>query len=223
MGKLVMSAYYPVFLDLNGRSCVIIGGGEVAERKIKGLRECHARVTVISPEVTPGIEEMAGRDELEWIPREYVEGDLRGAFLAIAATDRQEVNKAIAGEAETESVILNVVDNAPLCTFIAPSVLKRGEVTIAISTGGASPALARKLRESLEHSEVLGYASLAGVLSSARKEIKRRGIDVHPDRWQECISTDLVALVEAGRPQDALDMLLAMLVGDSQERARFSS
>ena len=211
MGKLVMSAYYPVFLDLNGRSCVIIGGGEVAERKIKGLRECHARVTVISPEVTLGIEEMAGRDELEWIPREYVEGDLRGAFLAIA------------GEAETESVILNVVDNAPLCTFIAPSVLKRGEVTIAISTGGASPALARKLRESLEHSEVLGYASLAGVLSSARKEIKRRGIHVHPDRWQECISTDLVALVEAGRPQDALDMLLAMLVGDSQERARFSS
>ena len=218
-----MSAYYPVFLDLEGKPCVIIGGGEVAERKIKGIRECRARVTVISPEVTPGIEEMAGRGELEWMPREYVEGDLQGVFLAIAATDQQEVNKAIANEAETESVILNVVDNAPLCTFIAPSILKRGEVTMAISTGGASPALARKLRESLEHSEVLGYASLAGILSSARKEIKRQGIEVHPDRWQECISTDLVALVEAGRSEDALDMLLSMLVEGGPEGARVSS
>jgi siroheme synthase-like protein len=218
-----MSAYYPVFLDLKEKSCVIIGGGQVAERKIKALRECRAKVTLVSPKVTQGIEEMAGRDELEWIPREYVEGDLQGVFLAIAATDRQEVNKAIADEADRERVILNVVDNAPLCTFIAPSVLKRGEVTMAISTGGASPALARKLRESLEHSEVLGYASLAGILSSARKEIKRQGIEVHSDRWQECISTDLVALVEAGKSQDALDMLLSMLVGDSQERARASS
>ena len=218
-----MPAYYPVFLDLKGRSCVIIGGGEVAERKIRSLQECRARVTVISPEVTPAIEEMAGRDELEWIPREYSRGDLQGVFLAIAATDRQKVNEAIAGEAETEKVILNVVDNTPLCTFIAPSVLKRGEVTMAISTGGASPALARKLRESLEHSEALGYASLAEILSSARKEVKRRGVEVHSDRWQECITTDLVALVEAGRSQDALDKLMSMLIAGGQEGARVSS
>ena len=214
-----MAPYYPVFLDLNGRPCVLIGGGEVAERKIQSLLECHARVTVISPAVTSAIQERARIGELKWEAREYMEGDLKGVFLAIAATDQPAVNEAIAAEAGKEKVILNVVDNAPLCTFIAPSVMRRGEVTVALSTGGASPALARKMRESLEHSDEMEYAYLSGILSSARKELKRRRVEVHPDRWQECITGELVALVKSGRSQQALDQLIQQLLEGSQERA----
>ena len=206
-----MAPYYPVFLDLKGRPCVVIGGGDVAERKIQNLLECHARITVISPVATPSIGEWAGRGELQWQAREYVAGDLKGAMLAIAATDQEWVNEAVADEAAKEGVILNVVDKPGLCTFIAPAVVRRGEVTVAVSTGGSSPALARKMRESLERSEALEYAHLAGVLSSARKELKLRRAEVHPDRWQECINGDLVALVKDGKSQQALDQLISKL------------
>ena len=215
-----MAPYYPVFLDLMGRHCVIIGGGEVAERKAQSLLECDARVTVISPVVTPGIREGASRGELRWQAREYEQGDLNGVFLAIAATNRGVVNKAVADEAVKEGVVLNVVDNSSLCTFIAPSVVRRGEVTVAISTGGASPALARKMRESLERSEALEYAILAGVLFLARKELKSRGVEVHRDRWQECITGEMVALVRAGKEEQALDQLISKLMEASLERAK---
>ena len=215
-----MAPYYPVFLDLEGKPCIVIGGGDVAERKIQNLLECHARVTVASPVATPSIREWAGRGELQWKAREYLEGDLKGAMLAIAATDQERVNEAVADEAAREGVILNVVDKPGLCTFIAPSIVRRGEVTVAVSTGGSSPALARKIREVLERSEVLEYAHLAGVLSSARKELKRRRVEVHPDRWQECINGDLVALVKDGKSQQALDQLISKLTETSQEGVR---
>ncbi len=214
-----MPPYYPVYLDIKGRSCVIIGGGEVAERKVHGLLDCGAKVSLISPEATSGIQEMAQDGGLQWEPREYRKGDLKGAFLAIAATDRREVNEAIAKEATFEKVVLNVVDNAPLCTFIAPSVVSRGDVTVAVSTGGASPALARKLRESLETSETMEYAHLAGILSSARKELKRRGLEVHPDRWQESIRYELVDLVKSGKSEQALEQLMSSLINGSRKSA----
>ena len=212
-----MSPYYPVFLDLKGRHCVVIGGGEVAERKVQSLLECHARVTVVSPEVTPAIQSGASRGGLQWLARKYLGGDLKGVFLAIAATDQGEVNKAIADEAARERVILNVVDNAALCTFIAPSVVRQGEVTVAISTGGASPALARKMRGSLEHSQALEYAHLVGILSSARKELKRRQVHVDPQRWQESITGELVDLVKDGKEEQALDLLIGSLLEGGQQ------
>lgn len=214
-----MASYYPVYLDIKGRSCVIIGGGEVAERKVHGLLDCGAKVSLISPEVTSGIREMAQGGSLQLETREYRKGDLKGAFLAIAATDRREVNEAIAKEAALEKVVLNVVDNAPLCTFIAPSVVSRGDVTVAVSTGGASPALARKLRESLEASETMEYAHLTGILSSARKELKRQGLEVHPDRWQESIRYELVDLVKSGKSEQALEQLMSSLINGSRGTA----
>ena len=218
-----MAPYYPVFLDLTGRPCVVVGGGEVAERKIQNLLECLATVTVISPDATEGLRERAARGELRWLDREYLAGDLKGAFLAIAATDQLGVNEALAEEAAKQGVILNVVDNASLCTFIAPSIIRKGEVTVAFSTGGVSPALARKLRESLEGSETLEYAHLTGVLAQARKELKRRGVEVHPDRWQECISGRLVDLVKAEKSKEALDLLMSGLLKGAQETLKATS
>ena len=206
-----MTSYYPAFLDLKGKLCVVIGGGVVAERKIQGVLECGARVTLISPVATKGVQERAARGEIVWIKGDYVPGDLRGAFLAIAATDQTAVNRNIVEEARQERALLNVVDNPPLCTFIAPSVVKRGEVTVAISTGGASPALARKLRESLEQSQVWDYAELAPILSRARKDVRAQGLEVSADRWQQCINDELVALVRAGKESQALAVLIAGL------------
>ena len=214
-----MPQYYPVFLDLKGRVCVIVGGGEIAERKIAGLLECGAVITMVSPRVTPGIRARADAGDIRWEARQYVDGDLKGAFLAIASTDDEDVNRAVHEEASREGIVLNVVDRTALCSFIAPAVVRRGEVTVALSTGGASPALARKLRETLEKSEVLEYASLAGVLSSARAEIKRLGVAVHPDRWQECIDDELLALVQGGRSDEALARLLHMLVDGREQVA----
>ncbi len=214
-----MPQYYPVFLDLKGRACVIVGGGEIAERKIANLLECGAVITMVSPQVTPGIRAHADAGDIRWEAREYVDGDLKGAFLAIASTDDEDVNRAVHEEASREGIVLNVVDRTALCSFIAPAVVRRGEVTVALSTGGASPALARKLRETLEKSEVLEYASLAGVLSSARAEIKRLGVAVHPDRWQECIDGELLALVQGGRSDEALARLLHMLVDGREQVA----
>ncbi len=206
-----MPVYYPVFLDLRGKRCVIIGGGEVAERKVHLLKECGARVTFVSPEVTPAIQGMAEGGEVEWIRRLYQPGDLKGAFLAIAATDDNKVNRTVAREAEEQNVVLNVVDVPHLCTFIAPSIVRRGGAMVAISTAGRSPALARKLREELPRAEALRWADLADVLSEVRLDLKKQGIQVHPDHWQKCIDEELLALVHRGREQEAKERLLLQL------------
>lgn len=189
-----MAPYYPAFLDVKNRTCVIIGGGNVAEGKIASLLECQARVKMVCPEVTDGVKEMASAGTITWLQREYRQGDLEGAFIAIAATDDNAVNRQIAQEAESRGILLNVVDVTHLCTFIAPSVVKKGDVTVAISTGGLSPALARKLRESLEVNPVLDYAELAPMLSEVRQDLLKSGIRIHPDHWQTCLSQEVLEL-----------------------------
>ena len=139
-----MPDYYPTYLNLAGKKCVILGGGVVAQGKIAGFRDAGAVITIISPDATTGIQRAAKNGQVRWLEREYQPGDLEGAFIAVAATNVWHVNREIYDEAERLGVLLNVVDDPDLCTFIAPSVVKRDPVTLAISTGGASPALARK-------------------------------------------------------------------------------
>ena len=161
-----MPDYYPVYLNLAGKSCVIVGGGTVAQGKIAALRDAGAVITIISPQVTDGIKRAVQRSDVVWIQREYKPGDLgRCMFIAVAATNVWHVNRQIHEEAEDRGVLLNVVDDPDQCTFIAPSIVRRDPITLAISTGGASPALARKMREVLSEARILQWAELAGVLS----------------------------------------------------------
>ena len=206
-----MPDYYPVFLNLAGKRCVIIGGGTIAQGKIGGLLQAGCQITVISPDATPGIRQAAQRGDVTWLERTYQPGDLEGAFIGVAATNVWHVNREIYEEAERLGVLLNVVDDPDLCSFIAPSVVKREPVTLAISTGGASPALARKLRETLAHAEALEWADLADVLAQARRIVKEKRVVIDPERWQCCITRSLLEMVQEGRSAEALDLLLAQL------------
>ncbi len=206
-----MPAYYPVYLNLTGKKCLVFGGGPIAEDKIAKLQSTGAQVTIVSPTVTPNLQAWAHRGDFQWQPREYQAGDMEGAFLSIAATNDRQVNHEIFQEAERLGVLINVVDDPEQCTFIAPAVVRRGQVTLAISTGGASPALARKLREALTEDAVLEWADLARVLSLARKVVKKRGLTVDPQRWQCCITTELLQLAQSGHEDQALSSLLSRL------------
>lgn len=189
-----MTPYYPVYLAIKDRLCVIIGGGQIAEGKIASLLECGGNIRMIAPEVTEDVQDMADSGVLKLEKREYREGDLEGAFVAIAATDDNAVQRRIKAEAERLGVLLNVADVTHLCDFIAPSVVRKGEVTVAISTAGVSPALARKLRETLEVSRDLAYADMASLLGEVRGELRSEGNIVHPDHWQTCLTQELLDL-----------------------------
>ncbi len=208
-----MKTFYPVFLNLNGRRCIVIGGGQIAEGKVLKLIDSGAKIVVISPDATQNIREIAGRGDVELNLRKYQTGDLAGAFLVIAATNDRVVNQEIFEEAESLGVLLNAVDDPPRCSFIAPSIVERGPVTLAISTGGASPALARKLRETLAESPALDWADATGVLSKARQVIKEQQVAVDPQRWQCCMTPELLALARSGREHEALEMLMNGLLG----------
>jgi len=141
--------YFPAFLDLRGRSCVVIGGGAVARGKVLGLLPCGARVRVVSPEVHRDLGRLAGRGTIGWERRAYRPGDLAGAFLAVAATDDPALNEAVYDEALRERALVNVVDVPDRCQFVYGAVMRRGRLLAAISTGGAAPAHAARLRREL--------------------------------------------------------------------------
>lgn len=215
-----MPAYYPVFLDVRERRCVVFGGGDIGEEKAARLMEFGARTFVISPEINEGLKDELDGARLTWIRRSYQPGDLDGAFIAIVAdTSDGKMNRAISQEAKERNVPLNVADVTHLCTWIAPAIVQRGDVIVAASTGGASPALARKLREELSGSSPMGsrhgvmdFADLAPLLSDVRKELLRRGIRLNPDHWQACLTDDLVDLVQAGSVDEARDALMSSLL-----------
>jgi precorrin-2 dehydrogenase / sirohydrochlorin ferrochelatase len=156
---------YPIFLDLSGRRCVVVGGGEVAGRKARKLLQARAEVVVISPEVRPELESVAA----EVHRRTYEEGDLEGAYLAFAATDAREVNAAVAEEAKGRGIPVNVADRPSEGDFALPATLRRGRLQVAVSTGGASPALAREIKGELEGVFRPEWAGVVEELHAARR------------------------------------------------------
>jgi precorrin-2 dehydrogenase / sirohydrochlorin ferrochelatase len=163
-----MRTYAICLTGLDRRRVVVIGGGMVAVRKVLALLDAGANVTVISPDMAPEMRDLASAGRILLAERSYQVGDLAGVFLAIAATDDAQVNQAVAAEAARTGCLINVVDEPQLCDFILPAVVQRGEVKLAITTGGASPALARRLRERLEAAVGPEYGELAALLAELR-------------------------------------------------------
>jgi precorrin-2 dehydrogenase/sirohydrochlorin ferrochelatase len=168
----------PVFLNLDGKRVVVIGGGEVAERKVLPLVDCGADVTVISPEVTPRLDSMAASNVIALERRRYEAGDCAGAFLVISATDDPDLHRVIWEDAQQAGAIVNTVDDPALCDFIAPAVINRGDLTVAISTNSRSPGLAAYLRRRLLRLIGPEYGELLNLLAEIRPEIRQRVSDV---------------------------------------------
>ena len=168
-----MPDYFPAFLDLRERPCLVVGGGAIAERKARELLACHARVTVVSPCLALGLQKLAESASIAWRPRTFLRSDVRRCALVIAATGVPAVDGAVAVEARRRGVLVNVVDRPDQCDFIFGSVLRRGELQVAVSTGGRSPALAREIRRRLE--SIIGpeYAELVERVGHARTRARQ--------------------------------------------------
>jgi len=157
-------------LDVAGRRCVVVGGGAVGLEKASGLAACGAAVTVVSPELHESFSEL----DVDWVPRRYRASDLRGAFLVIAATSDRSVNERVHRDAESRAMLVNVADVPDLCNFILPAVHRQGPIAVAVSTGGASPALAKRLRSQIAELVTPEHAEIAEELRSMRPEVKER-------------------------------------------------
>jgi siroheme synthase-like protein len=160
--------FYIACLRLSGRRCLVVGGGDVGLEKVEGLLTCDAAVTLVAPEAHPELAALAGEGSIRWEQRRYESSDLEGSFLVVAATDDSEVNIGVHEDAEARAMLVNVVDVPPLCNFILPAIVRTGPLAIAISTAGASPALAKRMKR--EIAELFGeeYARLAVILNDAR-------------------------------------------------------
>ena len=206
------SHYYPIFLCISNKKCVVFGGGNVALRKVRMLLDHGAEVEVISPVFCPELIHLAEHNEISIVRKGFETKDLTGAAVAIAATDSTETNEDIAAAARRQRTLVNVVDNPLHSDFIVPSYLKRGDITIAVSTSGKSPALARKIRSKIEHEFGNEYAQLALLVSEVRLNLKQQEIFIDNDVWQEALDLELLTeLVRNGKNQEAKDILLGNL------------
>ncbi len=190
--------HYPIFLNLAGRRCLVVGGGPVAERKVEGLLQAGATVTVVSPRLTEKLESLANEKKLSRVAREYRAGDLAGCQLIFASTDDTAVNRAVYDEARELGVWLNTADDPAHCDFILPSVLRRGELQVAVATGGSSPALSKAVREELELYFTEDYAILSQIVSDVRRELKERGLSAGAEIWGRALNGSLRELVQQG-------------------------
>src|ERR671922_695353 len=166
--NMLDTPFYIACLRLTGRRCVVVGGGDVGLEKVEGLLACDADVTVIAPDAIAPLRELAEEGSIGWERRRYATGDLEATFLVIAATDDTDVNIAVFEDAERRAMLVNVVDVPPLCNFILPAIVRQGPLAIAISTAGASPALAKRMKREIAATYGEPYARLAVILNDAR-------------------------------------------------------
>jgi siroheme synthase-like protein len=210
---MLETPFYVACLKLKGRRCLVVGGGEVGLEKVEGLLACDGEVTVVAPELHPQLADYAREGSIRWLERPYRSDDLDGTFLAIAATSDSEVNIQVFEDADARAMLVNVVDVPPLCIFILPALVRTGPLAIAISTAGASPALAKRMKR--EVAELFGeeYARLAVLLNDARGWAKAT-LPTYQDRKEffEGIvngAPDPVELLRAGDERAVVDLIAA--------------
>lgn len=203
---------YPVILDLTGQPCLVVGGGAVAQRKVAGLLAAGARVTVVSPWLSDGLLASASEGRLNWTPRGYRAGDVAGFRLVMVATNDTALNLDVAREARERGIWVNCADDPAHCDFTLPSVLRRGSLTVSVSTGGESPAFARLVREELEGLLPPDYADLATIVAEVRRSLRARDAAPAWDAWRNALGPDVRELVASGRTDEARTHLLKALV-----------
>ena len=205
-----MAKYYPILLNIQDKKCLVVGGGNVAWRKVCSLKEAGARVTVVSPEFCHEMEKETG---IERIQQKYDEGFLNGVLVVVASTDDEEVNKKVYYDAVKRGILVNVVDMPEFCSFIVPATISRGDLSISISTGGASPALARNIRENLEKQFGDEYGEFAKLLSETRRKIISEVSDesIRRDILQRIADLDMLDVVKEKGIAEAKKKILGII------------
>jgi precorrin-2 dehydrogenase/sirohydrochlorin ferrochelatase len=207
--------YYPAYLDIQKRKCLVVGGGPVGTRKVKMLLKCGASVTVISPVVSEQLKNLAASGAITLHGRSYRSEDLAGIFLVIGATDDEKLNRRISEDANRLNLLCNIVDRPQDCNFILPSIVSRGDLTICISTSGKSPALAKKLRKSLEDLYGEEYAVFLQLMGAIREKLLRRSHEpeAHKKRFEQLINSGLVDMIRDSQTAD-INALLFKVLGE---------
>ena len=192
-----MSSFYPILVDLRGKKALVVGGGKVAQRKIETLLECGTFVQVVAKELTAELEELRSSQKIEFLGGEFSEAYLEGAFLVFAATDDALLNRRVSRAAQQRGLLVNAVDQPADCNFIVPSVLTRGDLLIAVSTSGKSPAFARKVRVELERHFGEEYGLFLTLMGNLRKEILRLGLSQEENKtaFEELVYSDLLPAI----------------------------
>jgi precorrin-2 dehydrogenase/sirohydrochlorin ferrochelatase len=210
----VLVLYYPIFLKVENRSCLVVGGGEVGARKVETLLNSGASVGVVSPELSPWLERKVRAGAIELVGSHYDEHQLEGCFLVIAATDDLELNSRIAGDAEKRGLLCNVVDYPQEGNFILPSLVQRGALTVAISTSGKSPALARQLRQELEERFGEEYGEFLKIMGAVRARLLKESQDseANKDKFNRLVQSELLAQVKL-RNSTGVDHILQTVLG----------
>ena len=205
--------YYPVFADLAGRRCLVVGGGPIAQRKTTTLLSYGADVTVISPTATSRLRAYATQRRIRYVPRRFRPADLRGAWLVYASTSDQQINQLVYRSATARRIFTNVVDQTPLCSFIATAILRRGPLTVAVSTGGASPSLAKKVRSDVGRMLGAEYVPMLGLLAGLRNIAKQK-LPKYQDRkvyFDQLVHGSVFDLVRTGKREAARRTALDLL------------
>jgi precorrin-2 dehydrogenase len=210
---MLETPFYIACLKLTGRRCVVVGGGDIGLEKVEGLLACDGAVTLIAPDAIAPLQELASEGSIEWVRREYRTGDLEATFIAIAATDDTDVNIGVYEDAEKRAMLVNVVDVPPLCNFILPAIVRTGPLAIAISTAGASPALAKRIKAEIAEQFGEPYARLAVLLNEARGWAKGT-LPTYQDRkvfFESIVNgePDPVELLRAGDEGAVRDLIAA--------------
>lgn len=218
-GLSLADQLYGAFLRLRGKKCVVIGGGRVAERKVRSLLPCEARVTVIAPHLTAWLQEKAAENQILHLARPYQPGDVKDAFFVIAATPSPEVNRAVAEEADACGRLVNVVNQPERCNLMVPSMVRRGPLQIAISTSGLSPAVARRLRGELERLIGPEYLQFLQWMAEARQRLKRTVADEERrgEIMRRLVQSDVLSLLREGDRHEA-ERRMAEIIEGRRER-----
>jgi len=210
--------FLPIFYQINGKRCLVVGGGEIATRKASMLQRAGAHVRVVAPDIAPAMDALLAQDSnSERLQRVYQEADLDGMLLVIAATDDEQLNQQVSSQASARNIPVNVVDNPALCTFILPSIVDRSPIVMAVSSGGQSPVLARMIRARLESTIPASYGRLAHLVGQFRDKAKARFGDVNQRRgfWEQVLQGPIAEFVFAGKEQEAAQMLERQLASDT--------
>lgn len=213
--------YYPAFLDLQGVPCLVVGGGQVGERKVKTLLDCGAVVHLVSPELTPALEEAVRQGRVRRMASAFAPAQLEGMFLVIGATDDPEVNRLISSEARSRHLLCNIVDRPRECNFIVPAAIRRGDLIIAVSTGGRSPALAKKIREDLEKLFPDSYTNYLDLLGRIREYVLSRGGSQEENQrvFEGLVYSPLLEMLDRGNREEMLRILMRIITPPPAEEA----